>query len=256
MQESRMTAPSESVAIEVVGDVIVDRHFYHSDDGIIEVGELGGAAGLARLLHEAIDASKPPSPFAARLGLQTPDRDKFPPSGNAYAVWAPYSQTRWKNEPKVWRAIRPMGYGSPDASPTAEFGLKRTDGLPPRILVLDDGGFDFRQPANKPLWRLPAESAAKPDWIILKTSGPVAQGELWHELKRLANRLICIVSANELRDECVVLGRGASWESARGRQHSACDEPGAKRAQHLPASSHHLLGRRSTVDRSDCRGRP
>jgi hypothetical protein len=110
-----MTTPSESIAIEVVGDVIVDRHFYDSDDGVVEVAELGGAAGLAQLLQEAIDASKPPLPFRARLGLQTPDRDKYPATGNAYAVWAPYSQTKWKNEPKVWRAIRPMGYGSPKA---------------------------------------------------------------------------------------------------------------------------------------------
>jgi len=45
-----MTTPSESVAIEVVGDLIVDRHFYHSDDGVVEVGELGRAAGLAPVL--------------------------------------------------------------------------------------------------------------------------------------------------------------------------------------------------------------
>ena len=209
-----MTASSEPIAITVVGDVIVDRHFYHSDDGVIEVAELGGAAGLMRLLHEAIQCANASSRVAVRLGMDTPASAEFPRAGNAYAVWAPYRQGEKKDEPKIWRAVRPMGYGV--GNPTnAEFRLKRADGLPPRILVLDDGGFDFRQRANKALWSLPAESEAKPDWIILKTSRPVAQGDLWHELiQKYADRLVCIVSANEMREECVILGKGASWESA------------------------------------------
>jgi RyR domain len=208
-----MTASSEPIAITVVGDVIVDRHFYHSDDGVVEIAELGGAVGLLRLLNETIEATNASSRIAVRLGMDTPEPTEFPPASNAYAVWAPCRQSKTKDEPKIWRAIRPMGYADHGNATGTKFSLKRTDRLVPRILVLDDGGLDFRQRANKALWSLPAENEPKPDCIILKTSRPVARGDLWHELiQNYADRLICIVSANEMREECVVLSKGVSWE--------------------------------------------
>jgi len=82
------------------------------------------------------------------------------------------------------------------------------------VLVLDDGGFDFRQRRMASLWGLPQASEARgPDWIVLKMSSPVAQGNLWDKLnKDFADRLICIVSADDLRREHVSISTGMSWE--------------------------------------------
>jgi hypothetical protein len=111
-----------------------------------------------------------------------------------------------------------MGYGhlesaAPEKS-NPKYNPKPADGLPnPHILVLDDAGHLFR---NKPLencWLLPKKGQTPPDWIFLKMSRPVAQGDLWHELiARFADRLVCLVSADELRHECVSISSGLSWE--------------------------------------------
>jgi hypothetical protein len=212
-----MSTPSETISIRVAGDVIVDRHFYDSGVGVFDKSELGGAAGLTRLLQKLIEAKGKPVgatlPVSVALGFEEPRLTDIPLSRNAYAVWAPYRRSSEKGATDVWRAARPMGYGRASEPPETEFQPKRIEGVAPRILVLDDGGFDFRQRARADLWSLPREGEAKPDWIILKTSHPIAQGDLWQELThKFAERLVCIVSANELRNEYVGIGTGMSWE--------------------------------------------
>jgi len=108
-----MTVSSEPIAITVVGDVIVDRHFYHSDEGVVELVELGGAAGLIRLLQEVVQAGNASSCSTVRLDVDTPEPAEFPPASNAYAVWAPYRQSKKKDEPKIWRVARPHGLRGP-----------------------------------------------------------------------------------------------------------------------------------------------
>jgi hypothetical protein len=227
-----MNSPSEPIAVRVVGDINVDWHFYDSGVDTFVKSELGGAAGLTRLLQELIkaktdlrqeeikkaieekrDPPPPPLSITAELGLVEPKFTVIPPSRNAYAVWAPYPQNSKKDAPEVWRAVRPMGYGHASGARETEFKPQLAEGMAPRILVLDDGGFDFRQQANTDLWNLPPAGETGPDWIVLKTSSPVAQGDLWYELAhKFADRLICIVSAGELRHERVGIGTGMSWE--------------------------------------------
>jgi hypothetical protein len=227
-----MNSPSEPIDIRVVGDVVVDRHFYDSGTGVSVKCELGGAAGLTRLLQELIEAKArllqelikkkieaketPPAaplPITAALGLVEPKFTDIPPTRNAYAVWAPYPQNSKKDAPEVWRVARAMRYGHLSGAPEPHIKPQRTERAAPRILVLDDGGFDFRQWANTDLWSLPPVGDAKPDWIVLKMSSPVAQGDLWYELaQKFAGRLICIASTDELRHEYVGIGAGMSWE--------------------------------------------
>jgi RyR domain len=227
-----MNSPSEAIAIRVAGDINVDWHFYDSGVSVFAKTELGGAAGLTRLLQELIKAKAdlrqeqikkaikeerppppPPLPITAEVGLVEPKVTDIPPTRNAYAVWAPYRQNSKEDAPGVWRAARPMGYGRAGGARETELQLQRTAGAAPRILVLDDGGFDFREQANVALWSLPGAGEAKPGWIVLKTSSPVAQSDLWYKLaQKFAGRLVCIVSANELRREHVDISAGKSWE--------------------------------------------
>ena len=51
-------------------------------------------------------------------------------------------------------------------------------------------------------------------WIILKMSRPLARGDLWRELaENWCERLIVVVSADNLRSEDIRVSRGLSWES-------------------------------------------
>jgi hypothetical protein len=234
-----MNTTAETIPILIAGDVIVDRHFYDSGGHVSAKSELGGAAALYRLLHalalkkrgiaetrrrdeirekeragEKVDSVPPVPQIDVHLSITEPSVEALPPSHNAYAVWTPFPQTKDDKKASVWRAARPMGYGNADKSPKIEYHAQRINGVAPGVLVLDDGGFDFRLSANSDMWCLPAEKKAMPTWLVLKMSSPVAQGDLWYKLKQdFADNLICIVPANELRSEKdVYIGTGTSWE--------------------------------------------
>jgi hypothetical protein len=222
--EPSVNDPKNPIRIKVVGDIIEDRHFYHADEQVVEVRELGGAAGLARLLAAIFEAAPGATPIDVRLGLKTPEVGRFPPSHMAYAVWSPSKPKRGDkdDQAKVWRAKLPMGHGRPQDPPPEKAGAQRDapnfellDRETPGVLALDDGGFDFRNRDRKDLWGLPGKNEPSPKWIVLKMSHPITQGDLWHELVGThADKLITIVSAHELRDELALLRRSASWEGA------------------------------------------
>jgi hypothetical protein len=86
------------------------------------------------------------------------------------------------------------------------------------LLMRDDAGFLFRHAVGHPVMKLAEQVAEQKGYILLKMSEPVAQGELWHALAvpRLANRLVGLVAARDLRRERLGLGRGLSWEATLG----------------------------------------
>ena len=82
-------------------------------------------------------------------------------------------------------------------------------------MVLDDGALGFRHRTNEPAW--PKEirdgKSAAVDWVVLKTSAPVAQGDLWRRAcQDFCDRLVVVVSAADLRQEEVSISEGLSWE--------------------------------------------
>jgi hypothetical protein len=164
----------------------------------------------------------PEEKFDLHFGITMPPETDPPCNHDAYAAWRPFPKL---DEPKksVWRANLVMGYGheaisaAAEADPPTSCPIHQPAPLnsnpPARILVLDDAGFVFRHRASQNCWLLPQAGQPDPEWIVLKMSAPVAQGDLWNELiQRYADRLICVVSAKELRRECVSLSQGLSWE--------------------------------------------
>lgn len=265
--------------IAIAGDIIVDHHLYEGErwspsldarQGVRVKREHGGAALIGRLLNEAQveeHASGDGQAPAGRagwnvwLGTQPPELSADPCKHHAYAVWTPhYRDPREKKDDKrVWRADKLMGYGHDSVDAPSTSGKESGDACchayapvpavagpaapPTRILVLDDAGFVFRHRANQPAWLLPGKNAKAnvPDWIVLKMSRPVAQGELWNDLiARFADRLVVIVSANELRADCVALSRGLSWErTVEDLQHLLARAPllrGLTKCRHLIVS--------------------
>ncbi len=310
-----MANPLEPIHIRVVGDIVVDRHFYHSDTGVFEKSELGGAAGLTRLLHEMIkekerlrkekeeeearkarekkreearkakevvaaskaaplgaevtsgaptaspspagastesapasldstaaaasDSQAPPPPTVA-LGVIKPRLTDIPLTRNAYAVWSPHGRESKRDKTKVWRAA-PMGRGRVEElkGKDKKNRLSRAGGPGAQVLVLDDGGFDFRHEQMRDCWNFPAAGEMQPYWVILKMSSPVAQGDLWSELKeKFADKLICIISADELRRELVQISAEMSWERTLEDLSDALD---VKQSLHPLTVCRHLI---------------
>ncbi len=229
-------------SIIVTGDVVIDHHLYKGErdtptteqkSGLRDFAEQGGAAVLTRLLGQIFDKD---IEWNVHLGIDTPPIDEKPCGHHAYAFWSPQpkgkgeedkeeekekqkkekqgkEKEKSKETDKVWRVQLPMGYGHQDAASNATNPPRPSPNLPdPNILVLDDAGSMFRHPTRKACWRLPDEGAPEP-WIVLKMSQPIVKGDLWHELvPRFKERLVCVVSADELRQECVRISRGLSWE--------------------------------------------
>ena len=233
--------------ILVSGDMVVDHHFYQgerlspterSSRGVRHIPEQGGAAGLQRLLIEigttavknaseslsAAESLKDLVVYTASLGIVPPDCSEPQAAHHAFAIWEPYPLDRTKpDKEKVWRANLKMGYGHEPIVPASggSFKLRSMDfDGQPDLLILDDAGFLFRNQEHAKCWHLPPPPPADCPWILLKLSDPIAQGDLWRALIEPpagqpghADRLICLVSADDLRNETVRIGRGGSWES-------------------------------------------
>src|SRR5665213_2021694 len=145
---------------------------------------------------------------------------------HACAVWEPMQRLPDSKKPEklVWRIRYLMGYGHEMSLPQ-NVGAAPTDYKPcplpnlpvPSVLVLDDGGAGFRSAARQDCWLLPSDQAFAPTWVLLKTSYPIAQGDLWKALvPRFSDHLVCLVSAHDLRREYVGISDGLSWERTIG----------------------------------------
>jgi len=227
----------------VTGDVMVDHHLYEGQrlnasatdqPGVRAIRQHGGAMGVFSLIKEILAQARssekaaekpvPGSDWSVTFGLTKPSEGAIPCGHHSLAVWKPFALEGPiegpKDQRKVWQADLLMGYGHDNDDP--DDGAKACPSHIPEVispppgpadvLVLDDGGFVFRQRGQRQCWFLPPREAASPRWIVLKMSGPVCQGDLWAELRPYSDRLIVIVSANDLRRECVRMSKGLSWE--------------------------------------------
>jgi hypothetical protein len=222
-----MTDDATPRHLVVVGDVLNDRHLYtgerntpakHDQRGVTVINQHGGAHLLHQLIarvFKLLQAKAGPAVWTATLGVEPPPLDAEPSPYDAYAVWRPFPESEKKKEeddPKVWRAAELMGYG--DVTEDVFDGLKAATAchvVDPDLLVLDDAGFLFRRETGHSSWALAERGKG---FVLLKMSEPVAQGELWHYLlEHCADRLVCLVSARDLRREKLGLSRGLSWEA-------------------------------------------
>ena len=229
----------------VAGDVVVDHHLYEGERqkpdisgarGLLHVPSTGGAEGVRQLLEaigeeevrlhtEEVEAraknaktAKPrpePRRLLCTLGVAKPDHTPPHAAHHAFALWRPHKMTQAKDEKRlVWRTNLALGYGH-DPKPDEPWAHvpKPAEDMPRGVdvLVLDDAGSLFRHGVHRACWHLPDRTG--PVWILLKLSDPIAQGDLWHALVPvLADRLVVLVAAEDLRREPVRIGKGLSWE--------------------------------------------
>jgi len=135
---------------------------------------------------------------------------------HSHALWErfPYgSQAGDAGRPRVWRVAEFVGLDRSAREPGAWMAVQG-DTPDASWLVLDDAGLGFRD--REELWPLAIRrgpEAGRRPWVVLKMARPVASGQLWERLLAgWADRLVVLMTADDLRRTEVRISRELSWE--------------------------------------------
>jgi hypothetical protein len=219
----------------VTGDVQIDHCIYEGDRtqsytranrGTQSFAERGGAyliyqilsgfnetirrENLGNLKTDSVDFGLNPSIFAG-LGKDM----------HRWGIWRIVNKwsensSQTGSQTRVWRLDETLGYGQ-DSRHAFSYAKYRSDLLnqPSRILVINDNGLGYRHRLAEASWPALLREPRKdsPEWIFVKMSKPLAQGDLWDCLiSKHAEKLITLVSIQDLRRESVHISKGISWE--------------------------------------------
>lgn len=216
---------SSNKTVLVTGDVIADHNIYKGWRNVPDSKALQGtmiidSPGGARLLHDVVVAvsqvagKKKQAEYDVQFGLDT--YGACPTKLHSYAVWAP-CRVEGGSKEMVWRLVEPMGYGSVEAEVNmCELRLCKAVDPSANVIVLDDAALGFRFNTAKDAWPRVVRDGVidAPDWVVLKMSNPVARGDLWMQLRdKFSEKLVLIVSVNDIRREEVSVTKGLSWEN-------------------------------------------
>lgn len=210
--------------ITVAGDITIDWNIAHRDtfNGRKErqwdpgnftraSWQPGGAALLEALIRSVsadLAGTQNPSYQIQEMGLQ--DQDITP--GNpryhhSYSLWSEFGQ----EDRNVWRVARFLGL---DPAKTRTGTRKDQPGQEiqtPDLVVLDDANLGFRDRPDT--WPAVLSQHEHTPWIVMKMAKPVADGPLWDQVRsKFSEKLICILTADDLRLTEVQISRGLSWE--------------------------------------------
>lgn len=220
----------------VTGDVIYDHHIYSGERLVPDAGspvgsqeqrKEGGAYLLYRILQniskkiatktaemekKAREKGKDgisQKVYSVKFGLEE-KIGKLPAHQHAYALWKPCPAGK---DALVWRMVQPLGYGDLDKGvPAYSKNTRLEKEAQINILVIDDGALGFQNRKNRAAWCIDGKEKDV-DWVVYKMSSPVAQGDLWRELAdRFSEKLIVLVSIDDVRREEVRISKGISWE--------------------------------------------
>ncbi len=211
--------------VVISGDLTIDWHiarvkrtgFTLSDwqvDSPLKICQRKGGGALLADLTAAL---------AVRLAGQTgqsytlhqpeiydPDSNIDPADTNYHHTASIWSQFKGK-EKSAWRIEEFLGMTRAE---TIDPDKWRIDGDDPHadLMLLSDLNLGFRD--NPQAW--PAAIKTRQSvcpWVILKTTSPVARGPLWeHLLENFAERLIVVMTVDDLRLTEVQVSRELSWE--------------------------------------------
>jgi hypothetical protein len=212
---------SQKVVI-VTGDVTMDWNLartrrldgggavWNADDCTRAYWQRGGAAMLADLI-EAV-AEKLHETKKASFVVRQMNAPRKPPGfddecyHHSYAMWSSRGDG-------AWRVADFLGLDSCSVTAEAPADWKKVvqDTATAEIVALDDADLGFRR--HRALWPKAVVEPRRRPWVLLKMARPVAQGALWEHLHtKLADRLIVMMTVNDLRLTEVQISRELSWE--------------------------------------------
>jgi hypothetical protein len=179
---------------------------YRLKTGTRMVARPGGALLLSRLVQRASAAKV--------VTHQLDELEIIPPEDVIHSIIEldcfAYSADDEDEKHRVYRVKRFAGFAGPlDGPPPLRpvFGDDRNAA----VVVIDDAGNGFRDVEDA--WPRAVKLRGKHPIVLLKMSRPLAEGALWERLhKSHRDRLVVVVSANDLRAEGLKISRRLSWE--------------------------------------------
>ncbi|MEM5788295.1 MAG: RyR domain-containing protein [Syntrophobacteraceae bacterium] len=225
---------SPTCKILVTGDYGLDHNLYlaATDCGPIStdassrwVPILGGAGIIYRLLSETASLIPAASEKKLEVGFGWASSNGGMDAPHTVALWQPRALGGTPGEienekTSVWRLTRSLRLDS-----KAELPLSRKVRVPdnaspdfvPDILVVEDDAAGFRLQFPHRCWHpsFGTTAGASSPWIVLKTTAPLCQGDLWWTLANPecpVDRLVAVLSVDDLRREEVHISKGISWE--------------------------------------------
>jgi hypothetical protein len=210
--------------VVVAGDLAVDWNLartrrsrdstatWSADDQVRACSQHGGAALVGDLLESVADQLRSTGQPAFQVrrmalppGTAHPADERF---HHTFAIWSLFrdgGKLAWRVE--EFLGLDPVHAGSP---PGASAGESRLDAEDADVVLLDDADLGFRDQTEQ--WPAAITGEGRP-WIVLKMARPVAQGPLWRFLRqRHAERLVVVMTVNDLRLTEVHVSRELSWE--------------------------------------------
>lgn len=198
----------------VTGDVFLQENLLVQDrtradraDGLgaLAVRALpGGAWRLAELAKAAIG-----EPTAAGVELVGPKPAVNP--CRAFAVWAPFEPLGGKKadaKDLTWRIRKFLG--AQRCPHTGRLAYESDDIDNPDVLLIEDLNLGFRDDESP--WPKGLREIGDGTSIVLRTSPPLGEGQLWQHLFQRRDRLTVVVSADALRARGAGLTAPLSWD--------------------------------------------
>ncbi|KPK95348.1 MAG: hypothetical protein AMJ94_00185 [Deltaproteobacteria bacterium SM23_61] len=208
----------------VSGDVTVDWFFW-SVKGM-DPGGMGGEIPLNWELHTGMRKEVIPggAMLLARfvkdvtgsivISPQLTNLNQIPPEEVLHFTVMlsrfPYSSVRKAEKDMVLRVEKEAGYTGPTLGKVKQLTVADDD-PDAEIVVIDDAGNGFRD--EEPVWPAALKDKRQEPFVVLKMCGPLARGKLWDWVQKShAERLVVVISADDLRTEGVQISRQLSWE--------------------------------------------
>jgi len=209
--------------IVVTGDVTIDWHEvlippsrsknngsnsiynWQTYPGMLNFAKPGGALLLANFLRSAIGTNV--------LSPELKKIEKVPPEEIVYSFVSldkfPYSTSKGDKKNTVYRVKQYKVFAGPEKGKPSFLSVKN-DESKAAMVVVDDAGNGFREASA--VWPAALKKGNQPI-VLIKMSLPIAKGSLWEEVqKHHAERLIVVISADDLRQEGAKISRRLSWE--------------------------------------------
>ena len=229
MSEATKNKPDRLPRILVAGDAVREIRVFQGSrclpsdflsPGTHQATSSGNAVFLARLLESAfsVEASNDAQKTAeVALGLDEGALASLPSFLTSHEAWKPFPAAGGA----VWRLAEKLGYGWKPKNAIADGAYRKlvdAEALraPSDIVVLDDAGLLYRLAPQRAGWpaflAAPTPADRLPRWIVLKTTSPLAAGDLWRALEPHQDRLVVVLDIEDLRREEARITQGASWE--------------------------------------------
>jgi hypothetical protein len=226
-----MNNKNNAKTIVVAGDVTIDwniarvqradviMHVWNAEDLTTSFCQRGGVVmltdltkSIARNLNQTKQADITVRQISIPRGPINPCNNNF---HHSYAIWSPFKIDESKSEEgeKVWRVQEFLGLSkaSTDKSLSDNWKKVADDPINPDLIILDDAALGFRD--SPEYWPQSLSKSNSKPWVLLKMAKPVAQGRLWnHLLQNHADRLIVVMTVDDLRRSQVHISRQVSWE--------------------------------------------